>query len=151
MQRLFPVLVLLLVSSLGHAQSPGRVPPDNRMIIPVTKSERNQVLSDMREFLHGLHIIQFSLARQDMKGVALMARSMGPMLERVPRSLKDKLPEEFTQLAIAQNEAFQALAKMAENKSEVSAMLEQTAEIITYCSGCHDSYRFELPAPTKSR
>lgn len=151
MQRLFPILALLLISSAGFAQAPGRAMPDNRMVIPVTKSERNQLLNEMREFLHGLHNIQHAIGRKDMKSLAVTARPMGPLLDRTPASLKEKLPEEFTQLAIAQNEAFEALAKMAENKAEVGVLLEQTAEIITYCSGCHDTYRFEIVVPPKSR
>jgi hypothetical protein len=151
MQRLFPILALLLISSSGFAQAPGRVMPDNRMVIQVTKSERNQVLVEMREFLHGLHNIQHAIGRKDMKSLAVTARPMGPLLDRTPASLKEKLPEEFTQLAIAQNEAFLSLAKMAENKADVGDLLEQTAEIITYCSGCHDAYRFEIITPSKSR
>lgn len=152
MQRSFSIFALLLISSVGFAQTPVRAMPDNRIAIQVTKSERNQLLAEMREFLHGLHNIQRAIGRKDMKSLAVTARPMGPLLERTPASLKDKLPEEFTQLAIAQNEAFLSLAKMAENKAEVGELLEQTAEIITYCSGCHDSYRFDLitlPKPRK--
>ncbi len=150
MPRLFPILGLLLISFVGPAQASGRAMPDNRMVIPVTKTERNQVLIEMREFLHGLHNIQHAIGRKDMKSLAITAKPMGPVLERIPASLKEKLPEEFVQLAIAQNEAFNSLAKMAGNKAEASELLNQTAEIITYCSGCHDSYRFEVVAPTKT-
>lgn len=150
MRRLFLTLSLLCSASLALGQSP-RALPDNRIAIPVSKSERNQVLTEMREFLHGLHNIQYALARKDMKGVSVMARPMGPLLDRLPGSLREKLPEEFTQMAIAQNEAFQSLAKIAENQGDVPAALEQTAEILTYCSGCHDTYRFEVSLPAKPR
>jgi hypothetical protein len=120
--------------------------PDNRVVIPVSNNERNQVLADMREFLHGLHNINHALARKDMKAVAVTARPMGPLLDRIPASLKDRLPEEFIQLTIAQNEAFKTLARDAETKGEVSVALDQMAEIITYCSGCHDTYRFDVQA-----
>lgn len=128
-----------------------RVPPDNRMAIEVTASERNQLLTEMREFLHGLHGIQLALAKQDMKTVAVIAKPMGPLLDRITAGLREKLPEQFQELAIAQNEAFQNLARIAENKGEIRAALEQTAEIITYCSGCHDSFRFEVKSPLRSR
>jgi hypothetical protein len=68
MQRFIPILALFLLASTGHAQSSGRASKDIRLIIPVSAAERNQVLSEMREFLHGLHNIQIALARKDMKG-----------------------------------------------------------------------------------
>jgi cytochrome c556 len=54
------------------------------------------------------------------------------------------LPEEFTQLSIAMDEAFQNLARGAENKVEMRQMHENMAEVMTYCSGCHDTYRFNV-------
>jgi hypothetical protein len=78
-------------------------------------------------------------------------RTLMPMLERMPPSLKERFPEEFSQMAIAQSEAFQSLARIGESNGEVSAALEQTAEILTYCSGCHDTYRFEVRAPVRTR
>lgn len=149
MQRYSLVLVLLLISLPSLADSSARAMPDNRIAIPVTTAERNQVLYEMREFLHGLHNLHHALASKDMKGVAIMAKPMGPLLDRIPAGLKDRLPEEFSQLAIAQNEAFQALARIGEQNGEVSAALDQIAEITTYCSGCHDTFRFEVKAPAR--
>jgi hypothetical protein len=150
MQRSIPFIALLLLSSVCQAQSSWRLSQDNRMVIAVGKVERNLVLTEMREYLHGLHNIQHAMARKDMKGLALLANDMAPKLERLPASLRERFPEEFTQLAIAQKEAFQSLAHIGDNKGEISAALEQTAEIITYCSGCHDTYRFEVMAPKPS-
>ncbi len=151
MQRYVLAIALTLIVPVSLADAPMRTMPDNRMVIPVTSSERNQVLSEMREFLHGLHNIHHALARKDMKAVALTAKPMGPLLSRIPPSLKERLPEEFTELAIAQGEAFRTLVRDAENKGDVSTALEQTAEIITYCSGCHDTYRFEVKAPLRPK
>ena len=151
MQRFIPILALFLLASTGHAQSSGRASKDIRLIIPVSAAERNQVLSEMREFLHGLHNIQIALARKDMKGLAVTAKDMMPLMERMPPSLKERFPEAFSEMALAQSEAFRALARIGESDGEVGAALEQTAEILTYCSGCHDTYRFEVRAPARTR
>ena len=153
MTRRLITLALLLVSTAAFAQS--SMYSDKRIVINVTQAEKNQVLSEMREFLHGLHNINHALARQDFKGVAVLARPMGPLLERTPASLKERLPEEFTQLAIAMNEAFQNLARDAEGKGEAGKDTmrqahENLAEVMTYCSGCHDAYRFNV-TPMKAR
>jgi len=148
MTRKLITLALLLVSTASLAQS--SLYSDKRIAINVSQAEKNQVLTEMREFLHGLHNINHALARQDMKGVAVVARPMGPMLDRFPAGLKERLPEEYTQLAIAMNEAFQNLARDAENKGDTSKALENLAEVMTYCSGCHDTYRFNV-VPMKVR
>jgi hypothetical protein len=151
MQRLIPILALFLMTPVGLAQSAGRPAQDIRLIIPVSSAERNQVLAEMREFLHGLHNIQNALASKDMKGVAVTAKDMMPLMERMPPSLKERFPEAFSEMALAQSEAFRSLARIGENNGEVGAALEQTAEILTYCSGCHDTYRFEVRAPARTR
>jgi hypothetical protein len=151
MQRLIPILALFLMTPVGLAQSAGRPAQDIRLIIPVSSAERNQVLAEMREFLHGLHNIQNALASKDMKGLAVTAKDMMPLMERMPPSLKERFPEAFSEMALAQSEAFRSLARIGENNGEVGAALEQTAEILTYCSGCHDTYRFEVRAPARTR
>lgn len=148
-------LALLLVSTvtvstLSLAETSSAVYTDKRIVINVSQAEKNQILFEMREFLHGLHNLNHALARKDMKAVGVLARPMGPLLERTPVSLKERLPEEFTQLAVTMNEAFQTLARNADSKGDVSQALENMAEVMTYCSGCHDTYRFNV-APMKAR
>ncbi|MEW5769907.1 MAG: cytochrome c [Pseudomonadota bacterium] len=117
---------------------------DYRMPIPVTSKERNQTLFEMREMLHGLFSLHLALSKNDFKGVATVARPMGHLLEKLPAGLRERLPEEYNQLAIAMRESFDILAREAEEKKDIAAVQEQLAETMTYCSGCHDTYRFEV-------
>jgi cytochrome c556 len=137
-------LALLLMSTAAWAEAPVGTFADKRIAINVSQAEKNQVLYEMREFLHGLHNLNLALARQDMNAFATTAKPMGPLLNRLPANLKTHLPEEFTQLSIAMDEAFQNLARGAENKVEMRQMHENMAEVMTYCSGCHDTYRFNV-------
>lgn len=147
-------MTLFLMTTAGIvsptlAQSSRLLTTDHRILINLSQAEKNQVLSEMRDFLHGFHGMNMALARQDMKTLALTARSMTPLLDRLPASLKERLPEEFTQLTIAMDEAFQNLARDAENnETKAGKTHENIAEVITYCSGCHDAYRFNV-VPTK--
>jgi len=75
---------------------------------------------------------------------------MAGLLDRIPNNIKDKLPEEFTQMAIAMNEALTVMARDAETKADMSLTQSQMAELMTYCSGCHDTYRFEI-LPARAR
>jgi len=152
MSRRFISFALLLVttaafSSQALAQAPVGRYVDKRIAINLSAAEKNQILAEMREFLHGFHGIHLAMSRQDMKNVALTARPMGALLDRIPSSMKERLPEEFTQLAIAMNEAFHAVANEAEDKGDISKTHENLAEVMTYCSGCHDTYRFNIISP----
>ncbi len=152
MRRFLLVLALLPIAFVAPAQAAGGLIQDHRIVIPVSKAERNLLLLEMREYLHGLHAIQYALASKDTKTLDLVARDMAPRLERLPASLRERFPEDFTQLAIAQKEAFLALARLSGTELDVGAALEQTGEIITYCSGCHDTYRFEIrTAPARRK
>lgn len=119
---------------------------DHRIPIELTARERNQILYEMREFLHGLHNIHHALARGDIKAVGLEAQPMGESMARIPANVRDRLPEGFMQMSLAMQEAFVALRKEADNGGNPKAVQVQMAEIMTYCSGCHDTYRFEVVA-----
>ncbi len=151
MKRRSIVLALILAAAATatspvRAQSSVAMYSDNRIAINVSQAEKNQVLAEMREFLHGFHSINIAMARQDMKALGIIARPMGGLLDRMPMKLKERLPEEFTQLAIAMNEAFQNLARDAETNGDMRKAHENLAEVMTYCSGCHDAYRFNVTA-----
>jgi len=148
MTRRAIAIALICFSTGAMAQS--SMTKDNRIVIQVSASERNHVLYEMRDYLHGLFNLLNALSSKDMKAVALSTQPMAGMLEHLPGNLKDRLPEEFTQMAIGMNEALKVIARDAETKADMSLAQSQMAEVMTYCSGCHDTYRFDvLPARTR--
>jgi hypothetical protein len=146
------VLALFLNTSLSVAVSAESFASrDVRLPIPVTAKERNETLYAMRETLHGMFNLHSALAKGDFQAAALAAHSNSTLLEKITPSLKERLPEEFTQLAIGLNESFRALAKETESRRDVAITQGLLAETMTYCSGCHDTYRFDVrpSLPTK--
>ncbi|NTV95689.1 MAG: cytochrome c [Thiobacillus sp.] len=143
--------LLLCVGGAAWASDNLFTANDHRIAIEVTARERNQILYEMREFLHGLHNIHHAMARGDMKAVALETKPMGETLSRIPANVRDRLPEGFMQMSIAMQEAFVALEKKAGGNGDSQAVQTQMAEIMTYCSGCHDTYRFEIVAYKANR
>lgn len=141
-------VTLICLSTSALAQSP--TAKDNRTAIMVTPSERNQVLYEMREFLHSLFNMHNALASKDMNAVAIATSPMKGLLERAPGSVRDKLPEEFTQIAIGMDEALKAMERDARTKADMSLTQTQMAELMSYCSGCHDTFRFEI-VPARAR
>jgi len=148
MSRRVIAVALICLSTGALAQSP--TAKDNRIPIPVAPTERNQLLYEMREFLHSLFNMHNALANKDMKAVAVSTRPMAGLLNRVPISIKEKLPEEFTQMSLGMDEVLKAMARDAETKADMSLTESQMAELMTYCSGCHDTFRFEI-IPARAR
>lgn len=149
MPRRVIALALFCLSTNALALSP--TTQDNRIPIVVTPDERNQLLYEMREFLHGLFNMHNALAAKDMKAVAVSTLPMAGLLDRLPGSVKAKLPEEFTQIAIGMHETLRVIARDAETKGDMSLTQSQMAELMTYCSGCHDTYRVEVKPPKARR
>ena len=148
MSRRIIAIALLCFSAATLAQSP--TTKDNRIVIQVSQSERNQVLFEMRDFLHNLFNMHNALAGKDMKAVAISTKPMAALLDRLPASMKDRLPEEFTQMALGMDESLKVMARDAEARGDMSVTEGQMAELMTYCSGCHDNYRFEIQ-PARAR
>ncbi len=139
------VIALALLFFSGSAQVLAMPPTakDNRVAIPISASERNQVLYEMREFLHNLFNLFNALAKKDMLTAASAVTPMAGLLDRLPGNVKDKLPEEFMQLTLAMNEAVRTMQRDARTRGDMSLTQSQMAELMGYCSGCHDTYRFE--------
>lgn len=143
-KTLWILLGLLCVSTARTVGADDFTSRDIRNTIAVTVKERNQVLFEMRELLHGLYNLNLALSKSDFQAVALAAKAMSPLLQKVPDSMKGRLPDAFMQLAIAQRESFEVLARDADAKKNMALSVSQVAESVTYCSGCHDTYRFEV-------
>lgn len=135
---------LLGVTCLAQGTERGPTAVDNRIPISVTAEERNQVLYEMREFLHDLFNINHALARRDMEGVARAAEPLGRVLHRIPPKLQERLPLAFQEMGHGMHELFEVMARDARSKADVSHTLGQVAEALSYCSGCHDTYRFQV-------
>ena len=149
-RKAFLPLLLVGVYATSFPAIPDTMNPtaaDVRIPIRVTDGERNQVLFEMRELLHGLFNIHNALARNDMNAVAIAARPLGPVLGRMPEGMRDKLPLPFLEMSMGQQEIFDAIARDALVKGDRSHTLSQMAEAMTYCSGCHDTYRFHAGRP----
>lgn len=137
------IAIALICLSTGVFASP-TTSKDNRIPIQVTPEQRNQVLYEMREFLHSLFNMHNALANKDMNAVAVSTTPLAGLLERLPGDVKAKIPEEFSQMAIGMNELMKTMARDARKKRDMSVTQSQMAELMSYCSGCHDTYRFEV-------
>lgn len=144
---LIPLVGTLSVLAAQSAGSDGLPPTakDHRIAISVTQDERNQMLFEMREFLHHLFNIHNALANGDMAAVARSAAPMGEgILHRLPASVRNDSPVAFQEMSHGMHEIFRLVAKDAQVKGEIKHTVGQLAEAMTYCAGCHDTYRLQV-------
>lgn len=148
MTRLLPSLIMACITTTTAAATQTGAPPlngtDNRIAVTVTSQERAHVLAEMRTFLQGLHNIFHALARGDMKSVAMESRPLGRIPHRMPEGMRERLPLAYVEMGLGLHEVFDVIARDAETKADPSLTLSQLAEAMTYCSGCHDTYRLQV-------
>ena len=118
---------------------------DGRTAILLTSSERDFVLAEMRGLLEAVEGITAELADENMDGVAEAARAVGMgSAGGEPMTLIAKIPLEFKSLGMATHQAFDDLANEAEDMGDGTVVLGQLSAILTNCTSCHSSYRFDV-------
>jgi cytochrome c553 len=150
MMRRSILILALAVSSAALADGNPYLQYDRRVPITVTSHERNHVLFDMREMLHGMFTIQTAMARDDMKIIPEVALPMGRVMQHMPQELLIRMPDEYKYLGAGMQAAFTNVAEAAKanDHKKVEGYL---AEAMTYCSGCHDTFKFVLGSVPKSK
>ncbi len=140
------LLILLLLAIAGAAYKfvvVGSVEtaPDGRQALRLTESERNLVLTEMRDFLVAVRELIDTTNREDMKGAAEAARRVGMAAQQsVPPALIAKLPLEFKKLGFDTHRKFDQIALDAEQLGDPAHTREQLAQLMFNCVGCHASY-----------
>lgn len=133
--------------TLAQNQPPGaRVNPDvdSRRGIVTRPNERTRILASMRKYLVGLQVMTEALSREDMRGAAEAARTMGSInLYEVRLMFPNQAAIEFRELAFEVHRDFDVVAQDAESREDPKLMLSQLAAIMKKCAHCHDTYKLQ--------
>ena len=122
---------------------------DGRVAILLEPGERALMLREMRAFVAGLQLMSDALSRDDMKGVAKVARGMGTARAHdVPLAMMGKLPLEFKTLAFSVHGGFDTIAIDAETIGMPKHTIGQLSDVLQKCVACHSSYQVKA-ATTK--
>jgi len=139
------LLVLAAMANPALADENPAYLQDPRQPISVSVVERNHVLFDMRSMLHGMFNIQNALGRGDLAAVAVEAKPMGKLVTHLPPGMLERAPEGFRLLGSGLETSFDKVIDLASKPDAKAAEINhQLAEALSYCSGCHDSYRFQV-------
>jgi len=153
--RIYPsviVVLLLIIAAMAYkfivAGSTEKT-EDGRVAILLEPGERALILREMRAFVAGLQLMSDALSRDDMKGVAKVARGMGTARAHdVPLAMMGKLPLEFKTFAFSVHGGFDTIAIDAETIGMPKHTLGQLSDVLQKCVACHSSYQVKA-ATTK--
>ena len=115
---------------------------DRRTAIHLAPSERDLVLSEMRQMLHSVHHLVTGLSAGDPKIMEQAARASGMgMAADVNPIIMAKLPIEFKRQGLSVHRDFDALADTIARGADQATVLREFTGITARCVGCHTSYR----------
>lgn len=144
------IVLLLIIAAMAYkfiVVGSTQKAEDGRIAILLEPGERDLVLKEMRAFVESLQLMSDALSKDDMKGVANAARTMGMAKSQdVPLAMIGKLPLEFKKLAFSVHGAFDTIANDAETVGTAKHTLGQLSEVLQKCVACHSSYQLKIPA-----
>lgn len=119
-----------------------RTQPDARQRVELTRTQREKVLAEMRQFLESVNSIMQGIASDDLDLIERSARTGGTTLSmETDPALRSRLPESFVAMGLGTHQAFDNLAIAASEGKTSEHALNRLAEITGRCVGCHASYK----------
>jgi len=117
---------------------------DSRLVMNLSKPQRNHILGEMRSLLTGTQNILAALADDDMAAVAKHAKALGfNMKHKAENPLHDVLPKEFMQLGMSMHKDFDLIAADAESLKDLTHTLQQLSATMGKCTACHATYQIQ--------
>ena len=133
--------MIVLVRVAGFAGTPrSELSSDTRQRLTLPRTQRNEILAEMRQMLGSLRGILYGLEANDMRTVEGAARPSG--MEALASSrLSKELPERFLKFRLQTHKGFDSLADKAKAGGTREDIIKELAALSNNCVGCHGAYR----------
>lgn len=143
---LWAVIVVLLIAmtAIAYKFVRGSVTPseDERTAVLLTKSERNLILKEMRNFLISTQGISQAITNNDMSLVEQLATKAGMKAEQnTPGSLLSKIPLSMKTLGFDTRQKFDQIAADASRLKDYKHSRKQLDQLMNNCIACHASFK----------
>lgn len=117
---------------------------DQRRAIITSKENKDFVMAEMRGFLETIQEINLGLTHNNPEQIIKAAeKAGGAATEHIPTGLLKALPIEFKKLGFDTHDKFDQLAEAVRKKYNKEQTQEQLNGILSNCTSCHKSYKFE--------
>jgi cytochrome c556 len=119
---------------------------DGRTEILLADTERDQILTEMRQLLKAVDGVVRELGepKPDLKRMEETARGVGMhMAADVEPAIMVKLPLPFKQIGMSIHKDMDALADAIVQHETPQQLLKRLSSMTARCTACHDMYRFK--------
>lgn len=148
--RIALVIWLVTIGLLGWLFVQGRTTPspDGRTVVHLAPTEREFVLTEMRQLLQAVHGIITGVSHPDQtqghSQAAAAARSAGMVMAVDDNpSLMLKLPLPMKQLGMSVHRDFDELADAINEGATSQHILQGLSKITSRCLACHEMYQLK--------
>ena len=141
------VLVLtclfFMTSAKVWAESKGIQAIDQRISLRLTKTEKIEFLSEMRQMLASIQGIISGIGENNPEKIIKSARYSGNRMARAtPQSIKSKTPKSFQEIGGPTHMMFEELVIRAET-DDMETLTIFTGEIMQQCLACHEMFKVD--------
>jgi len=141
------VLVLIclffMTSAKVWAESKEIQAIDQRISLGLTKTEKVEFLSEMRQMLASIQGIISGIGENNPEKIIKSARHSGNRMARAtPKSVKSKIPKSFQEIGGPTHMMFEELVIRAET-DDMETLTLFTAEIMQQCLACHEMFKVD--------
>lgn len=140
----FALVGVLSFFLMGHSEKMA----DGRTAVHLSAQDRQRVLTEMRTLLESTQQIVKGLAENDFEAVEKAALNVGTQaITTADMKLAPQLPSGFKKLGFGTHEAFDEVAKMAQEKKPSQEIQLKLVNTMNNCVACHASFRLPEFSP----
>ena len=145
MKITFFVLTCLFFITLPNAwaEPKGIQTIDQRISLRLTKTEKIEFLSEMRQMLTSIQGIISGIGENNPEKIIKSARYSGNRMARAtPESVKAKIPKAFQEIGGPTHMMFEELVIRAET-DDMETLTLFTGELMQQCIACHEMFKVD--------
>ncbi len=141
--KYFIVLLLIIISINSWAENQGTQAIEQRISLGLTKTEKAEFLSEMRQMLASIQGIISGIGENNPEKIIKAARYSGNRMARAtPKSIKLKTPKSFQEIGGPTHMMFEELVIRAET-DDMETLTLFTGEIMQQCLACHEMFKVD--------
>lgn len=136
------MLNLLMIYLFFYRGEVVKQAPDNRIVIKMSKENREYIMAEMRGFLESVHNIHEGITENDFERIAKVGKESGICKkENVPVGLLRTLPIEFKEMGMNTHKLFDEIARNAKENQNKEIAQKKLSRILNHCIACHRMYQ----------
>jgi len=120
-----------------------RMEGDTRIEIELLPEHKEFILSEMRQFVESIHLINEGIVENDPSKIIKAGEKSGTSVNP-PKELVQSVPKEFLKMGQPTHKLFDIMADSARTNFNPKTVQIQLTELTGRCVNCHSAYRLGI-------